>query len=306
MVLKIIGIKTNKGYYIANSYDEENKNWSSNPTGLKKYLINGLKPEETFNKIWSFTKKEPETVQEYKSQPNINKRYELKDKDLVSDKIPEIIQYNEVETDDDCYCTNWTGKYAPYQSLYEFKSDEQLDKLVDTEFEYKTIIELDIEEIEAPEKFNYIAHISNWDNEKDKITNKNLKHDRIDEILVPSLLIHQKPCILKSREVYGILREYIKTHINGKYARISSDYNFCFEVQKVTPGVNNRKTIFEMTHKQENYKDYTPIDDLVADTEKELKNKIDKLCKDTIKKINEPLIICPECRGYGTILKEED
>ncbi len=310
MTLEIIGIKTNKGYYIADKYDEESRHYrSGEKSRLLGYIINSEKPQMTFDRMWCFVKNEPKSVEKLESQPNINKRYELKDKDLISDKIPEIIPYEDIETEDDCYCDDWIGKYAPYQSLYEYKSDSQPNKKVDVNFNYKTISELNITEIKAPEKFNYtVLRDSNRNHEgKKTLTNESIKHDKIDEIITPSLLIHNKPSIMGSKDVYEILREYIKCNIDGNVARVTSDYNFCFEVQKVTPGVvNDRKIIFEMTHKGENYKGYTPIDDLIADDEKELKNKIDKLCKDTIEKINEPLIICPECKGQGVILKKDD
>jgi excinuclease UvrABC ATPase subunit len=131
---------------------------------------------------------------------------------------------------------------------------------------------------------------------------------------------------LSSKEAYDITRQYIKTHIDTQYAKITSDYDFCFEVKKVVPiiepqtltyqnifakskkerdkirYVTNRfkeTTIFQMTHEQERYKGYTPIRCFQAGSEYELKELIDGFLEDLIAVINKPLEQCPHCNGTG-------
>ena len=163
------------------------------------------------------------------------------------------------------------------------------------------------------------------------LTNKDFKHQLIDKIMFPSILLHNTPCALTSEEVYKILRQYIKQHINYEVAEITSDYDFCFTVKKKialsNPYSTQREilkgngrsyknpkfktnyigtrltTIFEMTYSPKNYSGYTPIPSIVANTEDELKEKIDKLCEDTVSLINEPLVECEYCKGYGVIIK---
>ena len=54
-----------------------------------------------------------------------------------------------------------------------------------------------------------------------------------------------------------------------------------------------------MTHDRENYKSYTPVKAIFANTESELKEKIDALLENLIAVINEPLNFCEHCNGTG-------
>jgi len=56
-----------------------------------------------------------------------------------------------------------------------------------------------------------------------------------------------------------------------------------------------------MTFSPENYKRYTPIKAFSANSQQELKSKIDKYCEDVIKFINTPLKECKHCNGTGII-----
>ncbi len=56
-----------------------------------------------------------------------------------------------------------------------------------------------------------------------------------------------------------------------------------------------------MTHKQENYGGYTAIDELCANNENELKEKVDTWLKGVIDIINKPLTQCEHCNGTGYI-----
>lgn len=56
-----------------------------------------------------------------------------------------------------------------------------------------------------------------------------------------------------------------------------------------------------MTYSPENYKGYSPIPEMYANSESELKEKVDKWLEGLIEIINKPLCQCPECRGTGYI-----
>jgi len=58
-----------------------------------------------------------------------------------------------------------------------------------------------------------------------------------------------------------------------------------------------------MTHDQKKYNNYTVINPIYADSEKELKNKIDEFLKLLIKIVNKPLEQCLNCNGTGYIDK---
>lgn len=331
-ILEIVAIKTNKGFYIANAYCvQSDYNWSN--SGLDRYYFNGEKAKPTFDKMWWFVESYPSAVQEMRNQPAINMRFELKDNELCSDKIPMLLSRDEcVYTDDDGYA-QWYEPYKTYQSLYEYKEDKQPNKLFDVEFTIETIVELEIDEIQSPPEMNYSVQRTQWAHEGTTLLkNDVVKHQVIDKIICPSILLHNKPCSLSSKQIYDILRQYIKENINPKVAHITSDYNFCFTVKKLI-GLSNpverrreilnsrgrsyknpkykydyakarEVEIFEMTHKEDNYKGYTPINGITADNEYDLQAKVDRLCEETLALINEPLIECPHCQGYGVVLSE--
>lgn len=333
-MLNIIAIKTNKGYYLANAYNiETDYNWSNSE--LSRYYFDDEQPKPTFDKMWWWISSFPKTVKEKRSQPSTNKRYELIDKDLCSEKIPLVIKYDDATYEDDDYDICWKSTYKSYQSLYEYKEDKQPDKLVDIEYTIEIITELSIDEIAAPPEMNYSVQKTKWAHEGTTLLkNDAVKHQIIDRIICPSILIQNKPCSFSSKQVYDILRQYIKENINPKVAHITSDYNFCFTVKKLiglTKPIEHRSEIlnskgrsyknpkfkynyvkareievFEMTHQEDNYKGYTVINGISANNEYELKEKVDKLCEDTISLINEPLVECPHCQGYGVILEDNN
>jgi hypothetical protein len=113
--------------------------------------------------------------------------------------------------------------------------------------------------------------------------------------------------------MYDITRQYILEHIDNSVAMITSNYAFCFEVKKLVPlivpetikyqnifGRTKRerekiyttikkyeeKPIFEMTHEQEKYKGYSVIPEMFANSEAELKEKVDTWLESLIAIIN--------------------
>jgi len=58
-----------------------------------------------------------------------------------------------------------------------------------------------------------------------------------------------------------------------------------------------------MTYSPANYKDYTPIKEFIGDTLVDLRHKIDTYCEELLTFINQPLIDCPSCDGFGVIWK---
>lgn len=329
-ILHIVGVKTNKGYYITDNYTNDSYFNSS----LKYYFVNGKKLTSSFKKDWFFIGEEPKTVEIQQSQPNINYRYELIDKSLESEKFPLIFQRNEVAYyDDDEGYWEWKKEYQHFESLYTLKYDKQPNIMVSIDFDFTVLMELQIDDIKQPISFAYPVKRTQWDSDGlIDITNDDVKHQLIDKIMFPPILLHEMPSKLSSEQVYKIVRQHIKQYINYEVAEITSDYDFCFTVKKkialddpytsqweITksngksyspPRYNKRYVsarsveIFEMTYSPYNYKGYTPISEIIANNEEELKEKVDKLCEDLIKMINEPLIDCPHCKGMGVILKD--
>ena len=151
-------------------------------------------------------------------------------------------------------------------------------------------------------------------------------------MIFPEILLSERPCKFTSKQMYDITRQYIIEHIDNSVAQITSNYDFCFEVKKLIPLIEpetityqhifartkrernkihtrvkkyNEKTIFEMTNEQEHYKGYTVIPEMCANSEAELKEKVDTWLESLIEIINKPLCQCPHCQGTGYLDKIE-
>lgn len=319
--MKIIGIKTNDGYYI--THDLENKHWySSDVSPFLHMLVNGESPTTTFNKKWVKVTNEPKTIQKYIPQPAINKRYELIDMTL-SDKFKPVWELGKARTyDGEDYI--YADGFIP--ALYAQKQDEQPDILTDVIFEYKTVTAID--EIKAPTEFGYIRS-GEYDNSKDygSVRDGDIKYDMISQIITPEILLHTQPCKLSAKDSYDLVRKHIKQNINYDVAEITSDYDFCFTVKKKITlwkphhyqvdvnnsffgkkkkpkyvqrvSTSNSVTIFEMTPANKPYERYPPLAPFEGDTQDDLKNNIDAYLYHLMGVINEQLQFCECCNGTG-------
>lgn len=315
-MLNIHMVKTDKCCYITDCLATDGYDWNYHHSLLKNMFFDGEKPEATFSANWLKIKQCPSTIQQLQSVPSINRRYELKDSDLASEKLPNVIQYEDRDTfDEDIF------------SLYLYKEDKQESILVDVECEIKIVME--IENFELPPVINYRAiRRESFSDKEFNITNKTIDHQLFDKLIFPEIMLHTRPCSISSQNLYALVRQYIKDNINNKVAKITSDYDFCFTVKKIIPLLEpetisyqnifartkkerskikySTKTfkeveIFEMTHAQSKYNDYTVINPIFADNELELKNKLDEFLTNLITIINEPLHLCPNCKGTGYI-----
>lgn len=318
-ILEIDLIKTDKVWFIRDKSKEWNK-----PYKIKKLFFNGEKPSETFSDNWfqiSKPKDEIIKVEEEISGERINKRYEIKDKEFISEKLPETIMYEDKEK---YYDEDYEG-YKILDNFYDFKYEVGENRRNPIEIKINEMLE--IENFKMPVSFNYKGiHRANYSDEQYTISRKDINHQELDKIIFPEIMLQNRPCSLSSKQMYDITRQYIKDHIDLKVAKITSDYDFCFTVKKIVPliepetftyqnifGRTKRERekihyatkeykeieIYQMTHKQENYKGYTAIEPLFANSEEELKEKIDEWLTATIKRINQPLELCPHCNGTG-------
>lgn len=326
MIKKIIGIKTNDGYYITD--DLRNNASYSSYNALSSFIINGEAPQQTFHKSWNKVKDVPTSVKQLKSQPNINHRYELIDKSL-SDKFKEVYLKEEVflgYDGDDCYI--WSPEFKTISSLYEAKSDTQASILEDVEFEYETIQEID--EISIPKDFSY-KRIGDWNHHVSYLKNGAEKYDMIDKIITPEILLHTKPCKLSTQESYDIVRAYIQDNIDPKVAEITSNHTFCLTVKKKVllskphiyqVDINNKFGGRKRKPKMESrtnfytaieiyktapkpYQSYPTIEAFEAENSDALKEYIDNFLEHLIGVINEPLIQCECCNGTGVKMIKE-
>ena len=330
--LDIVAIKTDNGrYYLALKKSVGNSYSSS---GLFNYLINGETPKKTFDQGWVYVESEPKRISKMEPQKNTNYRYELQDKGLISEKIPEFINREDVATyDDNEYCWVWNEEMNQYRSLYKDVFDSHPDKEIEVEFTLEVI--LSVKDIIDPVKMSYQVSKSRWKSDGLKeLTEKDVKYQLIDKIIFPSIVLPQRSCKFTSEQTYEIIRNYVKDNLDASVATIDSDYDFCFnvkkriklaEVKKYKIDINNNifskrkkkpkyvdkqqveklETCFEMTPASKAYKGYTPIQGFEAKTQKELKKKIDIYCEELIDFINTPLAECNHCNGNGVIVTDK-
>lgn len=327
MSLKIYGIKTNDGYYITSNI--LGHSWKNH---LSQCLVNGETPKDTFEKYWFKVEDEPKKIEKMISMPNINHRFILRDKSLESEKLPLEIKREVAQEQNNVGEWRWKPEYSSISLLYKLKYDEQEPQMKSVDFEYIEIAEID--KIIDPAQTEFTLDDRSWQSEKLRVISGNdTQSQLIDKIMFPTIMLGNKPKKLTSNQMYGIVRNYIKKHIDTRYAEITSDYNFCFEVKKVihlsdpyeqkteimkqngrpykrprynTKYVADRKiVVFEMTHASDPYRGYTVIPSMVGEDIEDLKHKVDKYCKEIIDEINKPLVDCSHCGGLGVIINDE-
>lgn len=315
--LTIMCIKTNKGCFISDCTATSGYDYDYHRTALKDLLFDGKKPLDTYYKNWYYIEQYPTSIQKEMPGETINKRYELKDESLASDKMPKVIPYEE----EDNY--NWDLM----DSLYSYKCDQAPSYLKDIPCDIQIICEID--NYNFPPKLEYNAvHRVSWSDEKYTITNAAVHHQMLDKIIFPAVLLHDRPCKFSSVQMYNITRQYILDHIDNSVAKVTSNYDFCFTVKKLIPLIEpetityqnifartkrernkihtaikkfEEKEIFEMTHDQKRYDNYTVIPEMCANSEAELKEKVDAWLEGLMEIINKPLCQCPQCQGSGYV-----
>jgi hypothetical protein len=313
---KLIAIKTDTGFLISDNIDNNNYYRSD----LESLLFDGVHPEKTYKTDWFKIKDKPTKIEKKVKGRSTNKRYEIKP-EFDNGKVEKVIPYKNVLDEEGEYLSSFEN----IKGIYNLKYDLIPDSIEEVDFEWEQILE--IESFKEPEGFSYQA--AGWNHENyPNVTQNNLKYDLISRILTPSILLHTQPCKLSSKETYDIIRKYVQQNINPRVAKITSDYDFCFEVKKIVPlakpysfqsnvGTSKRPkynthyvkdrevSIFEMTHSSVNngkgYDKYTPVSNFSGMSQDDLKKNIDSYLEDLINYINTPVCECIACNGEGVI-----
>lgn len=315
-VPQMLCIKTDKGCFISdcfapiNSYD-----YDYHRTEIGELFFNGKKAEKTHYKNWYYIDEYPSLIQTNEVGNIINERYEINNPSFVSETLPAILpKKNDYDSN-------------IIDNLYSFKYDREPPHLIEVAYDIQLVCE--IENYSFPPKINYTGiHRWNYLDTKYAITNADVQHQILDQIIFPEIVLSNCPCKFTSEQMYNITRQYILDYIDNSVARVTSNYNFCFEVAKIIPLIEpktitytnifaqtkrernkvhttiksyNEKKIFSMTSAKDKYKGYPIIPELCANNETELKEKVDMWLESLIRIINEPLCQCPQCEGLGYI-----
>lgn len=315
--LAILCVKTNKGCFISDCTATTGYDYNYYSNKVNTLLFDGKLPTGTYCPNWFYIEQYPTTIQREVRGAYVNQRYELIDITLESDKMPSVIAYEDVD--------QYNG--AMIDSLYKYAYDQEPNYMEDVACDIQVVCEID--DYSFPPKFEYSAITKcNLSDRKYTITNANVQHQLLDKMIFPAVLLHERPCKFTSKQMYDITRQYILEHIDNSVAKVTSNYNFCFEVKKLVPLIEPKtityqnifastkrernkihtsikkyeeKSIFEMTNEQEKYKGYSVIPEMRANSEAELKEKVDTWLEGLMEIINKPLCQCPHCQGSGYI-----
>jgi hypothetical protein len=272
-----------------------------------------------------------------KSQPNINFRYVLKpdlSESITKTFKQEYLREDVAVYDDENYEWRITDdEFSNIYSFYVLISDKQ--EPIEDLIEFEVVVLSEIEIINSPVyDFYKVQSDPAWAHKGTidvKMENR-IKNFLVDEMLTPEILIHTKPCSIDGNKLYPIVRQYIKDHIDPKYAEITSDYAFCFTVVKkvmlaksyetqqeilTSKGksfrtkkyrknlhTNRKVEVFEMTPPEKQYGKYTVLKGIDGQNHEDLQEKIEVYLKSLMVMINEPLIECNSCKGTGVILDD--
>lgn len=294
--LKLVAIKTNSKVFISDNINGD----GYFHTRLDNYYYDGEKPKETYNKNWFEFTSIPTKIEKKLPEKEINQRYELKEGFQETELTPKVINVSYIDEDSDFY---------EVKGLYDYKYETQ-----DVGFEEVPF------EITVAEEINGEFEIVKMEHEP--------KYSLLDRITTHPVLLPTKPCYLTKEESYRIIRNHVKANINPKYARVTSDYDFCFTVEKVielhkvheyTVDVNamhsRRKPKYEKRYQTarsvkiyevapKSYQSYPIVEPFSGKDYEDLKNNIDTFLHNLMEMINEPVTECEHCKGRGVILNE--
>lgn len=264
--------------------------------------------------------------------------FELKDKSFESDKIPAYLSLEETEQtwDDTQEEMIWNEKYNNIRSLYSQVIEKREAQLVDINYDLVHLGELYIENVESPELMTIKLTSGHYGGTTQTVNLDDIaEYSDLEQMLTPEFMLHSRPCKLSSATMYKIVRAWVKENINPKAATISSDYEFCFSVNRkvktkpvvrkteikkangrsyATPRFNTSTAtfkevqIFEMTYAgagngNSGYNKYTIIPELRADNIQDLVDRLKFYLEKLMEEINKEVEECSCCEGYGYIVK---
>lgn len=293
----------------------------------------------TWNKDWVLLKG-ADSISSYEKKMTgsyVNPRWELRDKEDNPLGLPETLSVEDAyegycEDDYDYYIGSKSDVYK-HRFYYSRIRDKEPDYWEESEFEVEDAGYVSVEEVDNFKgmKVTLLTDRS-WgkDNTKTVDLSSIAEWSQLEKILTPPLAIHNRPCSLTSEQTYQIIRAYVKENINGLYASVTSDYDFCFTIKKrvrikpytvktevkksngrsyAKPRFSTKEVsykeveIFEMTHAKRNYKGYTIIKGFEGDSLEDLAIQIKVYLEHLMDVVNAPLHECEHCDGLGHVVK---
>lgn len=334
-VLQLQVYKSDKGLYLCKKGIQGR--WDS--TLEQSYEYNGKLLQPSHHSAWSLLEGESEltSITAKVSDKQVNHRWELIDQEDNELGLPVVLSKEDAcdyyDEDDYYYTIGEESKYYKFRTFYHRKYDFEPQPRKEVEFEVEVLGEIQVSDIESfsDMKISYV-HRPNF---SDVVVTTDLsslaRYDQLELMLVPKLAIHNRPCSIDRDTTYKIVRNYIRENIDGKYARITSCYDFCMTVKKlikINPikhkseitkrnGRSYAKPRFKewtTTHKEveifemcpaKKYGKYTPIEGFRGENLQDLAENVKLYLDELMEVINAPLVECGHCQGQGTIIEEK-
>lgn len=339
-MLKIVTLESEKGLYVSSA--KFTYNGVREGIAHRTYFINtpDIVVKDTHLSGWKLLEGvfSIDKVITKEQRKKINIRWELVDKEDNEIGLPEVLSPEEVcewwDEDDYEHCFGNQSKYFKYRSFYKRCYDYSEQEYKDVEFEVTNLGKILNEEVEnySSEKVKLV--IPSYDNKNPHPVDlaSVTTYSELAQMLVPELAIHNQPCAISRDNTYKIIRNYILDNIDGKYARVTSNYDFCFTVKKIvkikpyehkteekklngksyarprikTQTITSKEIeIFEMCPSKQ-YQSYTPIEGFKGDNLQDLISNMESYLQDLMEYINLPLEECSCCNGVGYVLQSFD
>lgn len=337
----IIYYTTEKGVYFSRkgfNYTGQRQDFKSNNLRVN----GGVELKGTHKPSWYFLEGETSihTLENKLPDVEVDSYWELKNKEDTSLGLPETLTREDAAEDYDeeeyqYYISN--PKYSRFSNLYKrvpVREGGGYENVTD-EWKIEALGELEISEVTnnlSDMKVTWKEKVNFKEITKELDLSAITKYSEIEEMLISDLVIHNRPCYVSVDTTYKIIRSWVKDNINGKYARVTSDYDFCFTVKKVIPikpyirkteiltnrGKSYAKPrfkeqtisdkmveVFEMCPSKR-YQKYTPIAPFKGDNLKDLADNIKTYLEELMDFLNAPLHECEHCKGTGHILESFD
>lgn len=266
------------------------------------FLFDGQVAEKTNNNKWYKLNKIPSEILKKQPNENINKRYELKAGYQPTELMPSVITMEMYES----------GEYANIMGLYSLKYDTKEGGYEPIEFNISTVYKRENFEF-VPNKYN-------------------AETDLLTQIEYPEVAYQDFPCKLTSEQMYSIIRRYVKSNINTKYAQVKSDYAFHFEVVRqiglaepyttlvdTNGSLSNKRrkpkwveriistkeaSILNLKRRASDTdygKDCRLAPCIIGENYADLTEKVEKYLEELMKVINKEFCECPNCKGWGVV-----
>ena len=283
----------------------ENTRSGYSSSNIEYLLFDGEKAEKTYKSNWFKLKQIPTLVQKKLPSIQTNVRFELKSGYIPNDLMPKVINLS----------TLYDSEYEEVSGLYERKYDTEEAGYEDIPFETEVIYKKDdFEWIKA--KYNSIPSL-------------------LSQIEFHPDILQEFPQVVSSEDMYSIIRNYVKANINNLVAKITSDYDFHFEVKRkiliaepytrnvdlnsgnkrkkpnwVTHNINTKEVTILNIKRKSNDTSYGEncmlAPTIRGDSYVDLENKILEYLESLMREVNKQFEECPHCKGWGVIEVSEN